>query len=319
MAHLLGVAVEIPMVQLAILDLNGRVVAEQQGQLDSRDTLESLKRLTTQFRDVAPSVNLKGCGLAFSGFINQQRGLSLATPRLEAWQDVPVSDIFRQHLGLSTILNHHMDALALAECTYGAARQWDDFIFFDVGYGLGVRLAQDGGTLDGTFGNAGLIGHTTVVPDGRQCLCGNKGCLEEYVSERALFRALGKEMENDPSADKVAQDLFTRSDRGDPRAADIVDEIIAFLAIGVANTINIFDTPHVVLGGFLNVGGAALHSRLIGEVKARLQPVLANATRIVFSDLPRASAASRGAALYALKHYLPFIDPLVADTAKEVA
>ena len=100
---------------------------------------------------------------------------------------------------------------------------------------------------------------------------------------------------------------------GNPEAADAVSEMIEFLAIATANAINIFDTPQVVIGGLVAHGGSDLLARLTEAVKRRLQPILADATDIAFSTLPRASAAARGAALFELERRLPFASPLTVS------
>jgi glucokinase len=216
------------------------------------------------------------------------------------------------------MLNHHIDALTLAELAQGIMSDWDQFLYFDVGYGVGVRAVQAGQPVHGMFGNAGLLGHTTVVPGGRHCLCGNDGCLEEYVSARTLVRRcpqLSMSAASDMFPDwddlaTIATHLFSEARRGNQDAQEFVDELEMFLAIGLANTINIFDIPYVVISGFIAQGGDMFRQRLTQATSKRLQPTLGNEVKIIFSNASRSSAAAHGAALYTLKRQLPFVDPL---------
>jgi predicted NBD/HSP70 family sugar kinase len=322
-AHVLGVAVEIPSITVALLDLNGRTIASEHGAIQTmgppeavQDELHATIRRSLQRHGAHR--HLVYAGLAVSGFIDRDAGLSLATPRLRDWHDVPVRADLERLLGCPVVLNHHIDALTLAELHVGAAREIADFLFFDFGYGLGVRAVRAGQPLIGRFGNAGLVGHTTVVPDGRLCLCGNRGCLEAYVSGRALLRHAGVD---DPGRDEdrviartVARLLDDGADAADRRARD---ELERFLSIGLANAINTFEQPTVVLSGFATAGGPGFRDRLLERTRALLQPTLAGATRLVFSRLPRANAGAQGAALYALSHHLPFADPLVVPEPAE--
>jgi predicted NBD/HSP70 family sugar kinase len=322
--HVLGVAVEIPSVTLALLDLNGRTVASEHGAIHGlgppalvqRELHDAVRRFVERHAGVGR--RLVHAGLAISGFIDRDAGLSLATPRLRDWHDVPVRADLENLVGCPVVLNHHIDALTQAELHMGVAREIGDFLFFDFGYGLGVRAVREGWPLIGRFGNAGLVGHTTVVPDGRPCVCGNHGCLEAYVSGRALLQHAhpGQVVpdEDDVIARTVERLLDDGADAADLRARD---ELERFLAIGIANAINTFDQPTVVLSGFANAGGRAFCERLLERTRTLLQPTLATATRLVFSRLPRPDAGAQGAALYALSQHLPFADPLVVPASIE--
>jgi predicted NBD/HSP70 family sugar kinase len=319
-----GVSVEIPSVTVALLDLNGRTVASESGAIRGLGPPELVRRelhgLTRRFveRHVGAGSSLVHAGIAFSGFIDRDAGLSLATPRLRGWHDVPIRTDLEHLLGCPVVLNHHIDALTQAELHLGAAREVDDFLFFDFGYGLGVRAVRTGQPLIGRFGNAGLIGHTTVVPDGRPCLCGNRGCLEAYVSGRALLRHAGPDDDARDEDDVIARTVERLlDDAADDADRQVRDELEAFLALGLANAINTFDQPTVVLSGFANAGGPAFRERLLARTRGLLQPTLAGATRLVFSRLPRLEAGAQGAALYALSHHLPFADPLVVPAPTE--
>lgn len=316
-ALVVGLAVEIPNVEAALLDLAGTQVrtdgwtVRQTG--SARETLGELVGRLETF--LASSVRGPGAlasgGLAFSGFIDHRTGVSIATPRLSDWHDVPVRDVFERRFGVPFVLNHHIDALTLAESSYGAARDHPDALFFDVGFGLGVRVVKDGLPVAGAFGNAGLIGHTTVVPDGRTCVCGNRGCLEEYVSGRALLRRFGEEGADDRDAiPRIAGRLFAAWSRGDPEAVAVVSEMLDFLAIGIANAINVFDLPVVVVNGFVTQGGEPLRRALIERCERRLQATHASAIDLILASEPRNRAGPAGAALFALRHRFPFLEPL---------
>ncbi len=330
--HVLGVAVEIPSFTLALLDLSGRTIASEHGAIQGLGSPVAVQReldqVTRNFleRHVGAITRLVHAGLAISGFIDRDAGLSLATPRLRGWHDVPVRAEFERLLECPVVLNHHIDALTLAELHVGAVDAAGDCLFFDFGYGLGVRAVRAGQPLIGRFGNAGLVGHTIVVPDGRPCLCGNRGCLEEYVSGRALLRHAGADVSAHDEDDAITRTIARLlDDAADPHADDAAgpsadpgdlgarDELERFLAIGLANAINTFEQPHVVLSGFATAGGQAFRTRLLERTRALLQPTLAAATRLTFSDLPRPEAGAAGAALFALRDHLPFAEPLVVS------
>lgn len=326
--YVLGIALEIPSARLTLVDMRGAATATEGFGLDPRQgpdaLLAELERRTEAFAAVhlPAGKRLLQVGAVLSGFIDRSGGVSLATPRIPGWQEVPFRGVLARTLGVPVVLHHHVDALTTSEVCFGAAQDADDFLYFDVGYGLGVRHVKNGEGILGSFGNAGLIGHTTIVPDGRPCLCGNRGCLEEYVSGRALLRDAdaGAAGRTDRTAGFTADedDVWTTADAsfraaeaGDAASRRRIDDLAHFLGLGIANAVNIFDVPRVVLSGFVRAGGDAFRQRLSSAVRARLQPVLAHHLDLRFAEAPRSQAGAHGAALFALRERLPFADPLV--------
>jgi predicted NBD/HSP70 family sugar kinase len=82
-----------------------------------------------------------------------------------------------------------MAAAALGEQLYGRGNDLTDYYYLFFGVGLGGTMVHDGSILRGHWRNAGEFGHVTAVPDGEPCPCGNRGCLERYVSREALQRS----------------------------------------------------------------------------------------------------------------------------------
>lgn len=320
---MVGLAVEIPAVSLAVIDVGGRLRAARSTaiptNLDPDDTLALLYGLVDDIvqaslpRGTSPAA----MGVAFSGFLDAQAGMSIATPRMEHWRNVPARALFEQRYRVPVALTGHIDALTVAEMAVGVASGLDDFLFFDVGWGMGTRVVHAKELVVGTFGNSGLIGHTTVVPGGRRCLCGNHGCLEEYASGRALVR-IANETEGLPKGDASNVDelaatiLGEGADRWLTHAS--VEEFLSFLTLGIANAINIFDIPDVVLGGYLSSAGARVRDRLTSAVEARLQPTLRSHLNAMFSRVPRGVGSAFGAAASALQSTFPFVNPLTVES-----
>ena len=317
--YMVGLAVEIPAVSAAVMDVGGRLLAVTSTTIPTDLAPEDTLGLLYGIVDAIITSALPGgaspaaMGVAFSGFLDSQAGMSLATPRMPQWLDVPVRRRFEQRYGVPVTLIGHIDALTVAELTAGVASGLDDFLFFDVGWGVGTRIVHASELVVSAFGNSGLIGHTTVVPDGRPCLCGNRGCLEEYASGRALAR-IANETRGLPRADASNVDQLAATLLGDgaQRWLDhpAVREFIDFLTLGIANAINIFDIPDVVLGGYVSSAGMEMRERLISAVDDRLQPTLRTHLNLMFSSVPRGIGSAFGAAATALRFAFPYITPV---------
>ena len=105
-----------------------------------------------------------------------------------ALQRRSVAEELAQLTGTDVLLENDATAAALGERLYGAGRDFRDFYYLYFGVGLGGSMVHDGAALRGAWGNAGEIGHMPVMPDGDPCPCGNRGCLERYVSLEAWER-----------------------------------------------------------------------------------------------------------------------------------
>ncbi|HKI55786.1 MAG TPA: ROK family transcriptional regulator [Trueperaceae bacterium] len=320
--YVLGLAVEIPNVSAALMDLSGKLHASTSRTIPTDLAPDATLALLYAMVDDLVGEQLPagkrpaGMGVAFSGFLDFQAGLSLATPRMPQWTDVPVKARFEERYAMPVALTGHIDALTVAEMTVGVAAGGTDFLFFDVGWGVGTRVVHDGNLVVSTFGNSGLIGHTTVVPHGRACLCGNQGCLEEYASGRALLRIAG-ELGASERADAASVPELAAMLLGDG-AAELqqrppLAEFLDFLVLGISNAINIFDLPEVVLGGYLAAAGSRVRTLLGAEVPRRLQPTLRSHLHLMFSSVPRSVGSAYGAAVTALRHAFPDIAPVAVQ------
>jgi glucokinase len=118
-------------------------------------------------------------------------GRSVSPLNIPAWRGFPLLDRLATALDLPVHIDNDAKAHALGEGWRGAAQGTSDFLAMVVSTGVGGGIVLDGRLLDGADGNAGHIGHVVVEPDGRDCVCGSRGCLEAEVSGTAIAARLG--------------------------------------------------------------------------------------------------------------------------------
>ncbi len=151
---------------------------------------------------------------------------------IPAWRAFPIKARIAQHTQLPTLVDNDAKALALGEGWVGAARGIDNFIAMVVSTGVGGGIVLNGRLLDGDTGNAGHIGHIIVVPDGRLCVCGARGCLEAEASGTAIAAITGT------PASKASLDIIERTGMLVGRAvaitANLLDLQLAVVAGSVA-------------------------------------------------------------------------------------
>lgn len=197
------------------------------------DTLfQSLATLVDEVRSrPSPDGPVVVCGVGCGGPMTS--GGELVSPlNIPGWRDFPLKARLAAHTGLPTAVDNDAKALALGEGWRGAARQVADYLAMVVSTGVGGGIVLDGRLLEGATGNAGHIGHVVVEPDGRQCSCGGRGCLEAEASGSAIAAMTGR------APEEATPDVVSRTGRLVGRAvasvANLLDLSLAVVAGSVA-------------------------------------------------------------------------------------
>jgi len=201
-----------------------------------------------------------GVVAAVSGVVDSSKGLCLFCPNIHGPVDIPVADILSRSLGYPAKVEDPARMQALSEQRYGVARDEADFLFVHIGIGVGAGIVLEGHLLHGHIGIAGEIGHIVVGEDGPRCSCGNRGCLEAYVSGPALVRKAREGLErgtytslsNVTGRDHTCLTVEAVNEaavRGDKLAFRIIDEAGERLGMAIATAVNLLGCPLVVVGG----------------------------------------------------------------------
>lgn len=235
--------------------------------------LEEIERMRedTGTRLVALGV---GCG----GPLDRGRGLILSPPNLPDWDEFPIIEIIEKRLRIPAFLDNDANAAALGEFNYGAGRGMHNIVYITISTGIGGGIIIKGQIFHGVKDGAGEVGHITVLPDGPMCGCGARGCLEAIcsgtsIARRARERLLAGAQSsitmmageiNAVTAKVVAEAVRT----GDKLAAEIWDETIYYLAVGISNIINVLAPEAVILGGGVSTAGDLLLEPLRRQVQS---------------------------------------------------
>lgn len=221
------------------------------------------------------------------------------------WGYVEVERIIKKFYTQPIVLTNDANAAALGEMYYGAAKGMKNFIVITLGTGLGSGIVVDGNLVYGNDGFAGEIGHTVVYPDGRQCGCGKKGCLETYASapgiKRTVLELLSKynyeskfrKLSFDDFDAKMISEAALEGDEIALKAFDITSKILGMkLADAVAHT-----SPEAIIlfGGLANAGDLLLIPTK-KYMEKYLFHVFKNKVKIIKSELNEGKSAVLGAA-----------------------
>jgi len=132
--------------------------------------------------------DLAGIGIGAANG-NYYKGTIECSPNL-GWDYVDVCAELGKYYSVPVAVTNDANAAALGEMLFGAAKGMKDFISVTLGTGLGSGIVANGEMIYGADGFAGELGHTIVDPNGRECACGQRGCLETYCSATGLCRTV---------------------------------------------------------------------------------------------------------------------------------
>jgi glucokinase len=224
--------------------------------------------------------SVAGVGIASAGVVDERAQIVRWASNL-AWDDTPLARLIEERTGLPAVLLNDARAAARAEGLLGAARGVDDFVLITLGTGIGGALVSGGVPRLGAHGLAGEIGHLRVVPDGLQCGCGGRGCLETIASAHAVSarytRLCGA------VTPIGAETVVQRAGDGDGGAATVWSEAIEALAAALAATVAVVDCELIVIGGGMAAAGPLLLDPLSAALEAALR--LAPPPRLVVAQL----------------------------------
>lgn len=252
--------------------------------------------LAAAVRTLAGEAVLTGVGIGAPNG-NQHIGTIVQAPNLPWREDVPLAAMLRERLGVPCTLGNDANAAALGEWRYGAGRGIDDLLVVTLGTGLGSGLIVDGRLLLGPFGNAGELGHTTVVIDGRTCTCGRTGCLEAYVSIRGMretFRELGGDAE--VLRGEGVMPIANAARAGSSEALQTFRSTARWLSVGLSNAVAITTPRRIVLFGGIARNGDLLLGPLRERFAHDLLSIYHGQVDLLLSALPEDDAGILGAA-----------------------
>ncbi|MET9769003.1 ROK family protein [Streptomyces sp. NPDC006415] len=206
-------------------------------------------------------------GVAVPGIVDSAKGIAVYAANL-GWRDVPLRALLAERLGsVPVALGHDVRTGGLAEGRIGAGRGTDRFLFVPLGTGIAGAIGIAGMIEAGAHGDAGEIGHIVVRPEGPDCSCGQRGCLETLASAAAVTRAWAA-ASGDPGAD--AADCAKAVESGDPAAIEVWQNAVDALAAGLVTALTLLDPGTLIIGGGLAEAGETLFTPLRAAVEERI-------------------------------------------------
>ncbi len=224
--------------------------------------LEAIKRAGLTVDDISSA------GVGAPGSVDPDNGIVVYSNNLQFF-NLPLSKLLKEKTGLDFFLDNDANAAAYGEYIAGAGKGSKDFVMITLGTGVGGGVIVGGRMLTGSNYAGAELGHTVIVADGEQCSCGRQGCWESYASATALIRQTKQAMIRFPNSimwkltngdinSVNGLTAFNAMRQGDEAGKMVVDKYIYYIAVGVANNINIFQPEILCIGGGVSKEGDTL-------------------------------------------------------------
>lgn len=329
----LGVDIGVHKITIALLDLNGNslITTHFTPELSDKkvflaDIIDHTKRILESSKSLEH--NILGIGVATPGLLDSEKKQIIYSSSL-GFTDVPLYDAFEQNFSLPIRIDNDMNAAALGEKVMGAGQKFSDLIYVSVETGIGAGIIINNRIYGGATGSAGEFGHTTVEPTGAPCKCGNKGCLGVMAAEPAILSraiqmlAIGARTKintyhKGSPAEITLAPIVQAAKEDDPVALSIINDCLDYLAIGVANLINMFDPAAIILGGSTI---EALHplglERIRHSVRQRVLPFHGQRTYTIISSQLKERVKIVGASTLVFSEFLDYVDVLATEDERE--
>ena len=245
-----GVEFTLNNVRVILTNLDSEIKFDTNFQIKDYNHMESIvNKIQEIINNVLVEKNISnkdilGIGFSLPGTVNEESLM------LELAPNIGMKNVdFSRFIGLFKFpiyIENEANCAAFGELNLGIAKKMRNLVYISINEGIGAGVVIQDHVYKGKNKRAGELGHMTIVPNGKSCNCGRRGCLEQYASNKSLIEAY-----NDKSLNPVGtlKEFFSRVNEKETLALLELEKYIGFLAIGIQNIVLILDPHYVVLGG----------------------------------------------------------------------
>ncbi|OEH56463.1 transcriptional regulator [Oceanobacillus sp. E9] len=287
---IIGVSVTNSKIKIAEMNLEGKIKKKNVVKTNNEQGENIIELVMNTLRSfiIDEEINMEFCegvSIITPGIVDSEEGCISYNSHLGLY-NIPLKEMVESTIGLPTFLENDVNAFVSAENYFGSYNKYNSILFLTIGDGIGSGIMINDTLYKGYKGSAGEIGHTTVVPGGIKCKCGNSGCVENYVNwpsihsrivsaiitkgrDTLIKQYIGKDFT------KITPDMFVMAIReNDEVCKEIMEDMINYLSIAIVNAIHTLSPELIILSGSIIHGNQVFIDRLQAEVKKRLLPII---------------------------------------------
>lgn len=281
--------------RMAAVDRDGNILHRTKGPTprssDGEAILGAIVKLGEDSRKHLDEYRIVAVATAVPGTIDFENGIVTTAPNLPELDGCRMADELHGRLGIKAILENDANAAAVGEHWLGGSKGVENSIMVTLGTGVGGGIHVNGELIRGLDGTAGEIGHINVEPEGYQCGCGSRGCVEQYSSATAVVR-LAKELAKDEPGSALndldeitSEEVYEVALGGDSAAREVFRQQGYYLGIMLAGLVNTLNPEAIVIGGGASGSWDLFYPHMKKEIMARCYKEPAERARITRSQL----------------------------------
>jgi glucokinase len=275
--HAIGIDIGGTKMAGALVDDAGNILKELRVPSPIDDADQMIEAIGSLISKLGDEEQVVAVGVAAAGFMSADRELMYHSPNIAAWRNEPLKKRIEANSKFPIFLENDANAAGWAEFRFGAGAGSKSMVMLTIGTGVGGAIISDGVLLRGGFGIGGELGHSVLFPGGRECGCGQRGCVESYCSGTALLKAARElAVSNDSKGARLKQlmletkelsgeQLYQAILEDDAGANELIIELGRNLGTAIASIyVPLLDPELVVIGG----GVSAVGERLLDPIRS---------------------------------------------------
>lgn len=283
-------------IELGLVDPTDRIIARKRIATEAeRGPASVVDRIAACVDELAshlpPQERIAAMGMCTPGPVDHVNGVLLDPPNVQGLHYAPLGALLTARLGFPVRLEHDAKAAALGEFYFGAGRGKQSMVYIIVGTGVGAALIMDGMVYRGMHNSAGEFGHTVLDRNGLLCSCGNRGCVETFMSGPRLAQwyellQTGRQsVVQRPQSTLTGETVATLAAQGDPVAVTVITQAGEALGAAIATLAMIVNIDLYVVGGSVAKCGEWLLAPARQAVPRHAFASVASHVRVVASGL----------------------------------
>ena len=308
----IGLDVQKDKVVAAVVDLDGTILARSEMVFKTHfffffllsTIIAAVKHVLAEKEQ--DHIGYLGLGVAMHGIVHHKTGVSVYAPAF-SWHDVPIKEILSKKFRLPVKVDNDARAMALGEKWFGAAGDAEDFVFLNVGSGIGSGIFIGGNLIRGFGGAAGEIGHIKVIDRGKKCVCGKFGCLDTVGTENSIIEEIVSETQKGVSSSLAAavkdnskisiREIVEAASQGDALTLQLLKKEGFYLGVAVSDILNILNPELVIIGGEMALAKEFFFDTLLETAKTHSMEACLKGVKIIPSTFDENSGVIGAAAM----------------------
>ncbi|TWT00521.1 ROK family transcriptional regulator [Planomicrobium sp. CPCC 101079] len=287
--YVVGVDAGPESVECVLTDLTGAILQRTskllENPLTNEQFLSDLKEAILALLQAgeADQEKIIGIGVAMHGVVDVKTGTSLVAPILNL-RNIPIKEALEEEFNLTVKVENDARAMALGESWFGGHGDADSMVAVNIGRGVGAGIVINGKLYHGAQGIAGEFGHMAVDINGEICECGNRGCLQTFISGAAIAKRANSRLEGQ-NASLTGKAVYDLAESGSQDCIDLLQETGHIMGVGLTNLIHIINPSEIVLGGGVMKSEKFLMPAALAAIRQKVLTPEAKETHVTVSRL----------------------------------